>query len=304
MQKEKLISLVTQMYEELLDSINTQKHPTKAQVVSFMQDATDTIASINDNEMDSIEHAKSAFSNAYKDIASQSLSEYGITNERFEELAQMHQETIEECSLEEIDLGSIQNKFNDIQSHMSQEVQRANQVINQLNSKIKDLEKSSNIDSLTKIFNRRALSSYLRNICSKKGIPYELHLLILDIDDFKHINDTFGHIAGDKVLIFIANILKKTLRDGDKVFRYGGEEFVIILNRVDPNTCINITKRILSLISSNQLIYKGESLNVTMSIGTTKLYPHDTPDTLIARADKALYKSKQNGKNQMNTEMA
>jgi diguanylate cyclase (GGDEF)-like protein len=302
MQKEDLISLVTQMYEELIDNINVQEDPSKDQVVSFMQDATDSIASINDKDINSIEHAKLAFSNAYKEVAKQSLDEYGISNERFEELAQLHQETIEECSLEQIDMSSIQNKFNDIQSHMSKEVERANQVITKLTSKIKHLEKNSNIDSLTNVYNRRSLSSYLNNICSKKDIPYELHLLILDIDDFKKINDTFGHIAGDKILIFIANILKKTLRDGDKIFRYGGEEFVIVLNRIDTQSCMKISKRLLKLVSSNHLIYKGESINVTISIGATKYHPHDTPDTLIARADKALYKSKHNGKNQMNTE--
>jgi len=303
MQKEDLISLVTQMYEELIDSINAQEHPNKEQVVSFMQDATDTIININEEDIDSIEHAKSAFTNAYKEVASQSLTEYSITSERFEELAQMHQETIEECSLEQINLSSIQDKFTEIQSHMSQEVLRANDVINKLNSKIKYLEKSSNIDSLTKVFNRRALSSYLTQICEKKDIPYKLHLLMIDIDDFKTINDTFGHVAGDKILIFVSNILRKTLRDGDKVFRYGGEEFIVILNRVDMEACQKITQRMLNLISSNQLIYKGESLNVTVSIGTTQYHKDDTPDMLIARADKALYRSKQNGKNQINTEV-
>jgi diguanylate cyclase (GGDEF)-like protein len=183
------------------------------------------------------------------------------------------------------------------------EIERANSIITELTFQVKELEKNSNLDPLTKVFNRRALTTYLNNICEKDDIPYDLHLLVLDIDDFKIINDTYGHIAGDKTLIFIANILRKTLRDGDKVFRYGGEEFIIVLNRITPEVCLEISNRILGLVRSNQLIYKGNSLDVTMSIGATKYSKGDSPDSIIDRADKALYKSKSGGKNQMNMEI-
>jgi len=302
MKKDELKSLVKQMYEELLENIDSQENPNKEQVVTYLHDASNTIASICDDDIDTVEHAKLAFTNAYKEIADQSISYYKSTSGRFEELTLQHQETLDECSHIHIDLPSITEKFNEIQTHMSDEVARANNVISTLTSQIKALEKSSNLDSLTKVFNRRALTTYLEKVCSKKELAYELHLLILDIDDFKIVNDTHGHIAGDKILIFIANMLRKTLRDGDKIFRYGGEEFIIILNRIDKSTCKEITNRILNLIRSNQLIYKGNSLNVTMSIGATKYYTGDTPDSVINRADKALYKSKNNGKNQMNTE--
>jgi len=295
MKKEDLKSLVTEMYENLLERIDDEENATKEQVVDYLKDAVNVVSSINDSELDSISHAKSAFNNAYKEIAKQSLSSYKETNKKFEKLTQMHDDAIKE----HIDLDSITEKFNEIQTHMSDEVQKANKIITQLTKQVKSLEETSNIDSLTKVFNRRALTSYLNNVCSKTDTPYELHFLLLDIDDFKIINDKHGHIAGDKILIFIANILRKTLRDGDKVFRYGGEEFVIILNRIDENHCRQITQRLLTLVSENKLIYKGVSLNVTMSIGTTKLKNTDSPDTLFSRADKALYKAKENGKNQM-----
>ena len=303
MQKEDLKSLVTQMYEELINNINEQENPNKEQILTFLQDATSTISSIPDSKLDSIEHAKLAFTDTYKEIMHDSISSYKLTNETFEELSQVHQDAIDECGETQIDLAEITKKFNDIQSQMTKEVTRANEVITNLTDKVKELEKHSNLDALTKVFNRRALTTYLNTVCSKKSIAYELHLLILDIDDFKIINDTYGHIAGDKILIFIANMLRKTLRDGDKVFRYGGEEFVIVLNRINSQNCLEITNRLLHLIRSNQLIYKGNSLNVTMSIGATLYYDGDTPDELIARADKALYKSKNAGKNQMNSEL-
>ncbi|UCN01216.1 GGDEF domain-containing protein [Sulfurimonas sp. SWIR-19] len=303
MTKSDLKSLVTQMYHELLENIDTQQEPNKEQVITYLQDAVMTIQNINDGDIDSVEHAKLAFTNTYKEIANKTLLSYQHTNNKFAKLTQIHEETIHSYENQLIDMPSIKEKFDEIQNHMAKEVQRANQVISELSTQVKELEESSNLDSLTKIFNRRALDAYLQKLCAKKELEYELHILLLDIDDFKHINDKYGHVAGDKILIFVARLLRKTLRDGDKVFRYGGEEFLIILNRIDAKTCQKIAKRILTLISSNQLFYQGKSLKVTMSLGATMYYPGDTAETLINRADKALYKSKQNGKNQMHMEV-
>jgi len=303
MQKADLKSLVTQMYEELLKNIDDSESVSKEQVLHYLRDASSTISTLNDEHIDSSEHAREMFKNTYKEIAKKSLKSYENTNGNFQKLSKMQEETLHECEKIHIDYPSIKEKFDEIQTHMSKEVEKANSLITRLTKQVQELEESSNLDSLTKVFNRRALTSYLTTVCDKGNINSNLFLLILDIDDFKHINDTHGHIAGDKILIFIANILRKTLRDGDKIFRYGGEEFIITLNRIDEKKCTEIGHRLLQLISSNQLIYKGTSLNVTMSIGTTRYYPGDVPDKIINRADKALYKSKNSGKNQMNMEL-
>jgi len=303
MKKDYLKSLVTQMHEKLLDNIDTEDEASKEQVIAFLRDAIDVISDISEDTLDSNEHAKSAFDNAYKSIANKSISSYKHSNNRFEKLTQLHEETISSCSETAIDLPSLTEKFNEIQVHMIDEVKKANNIINQLSSQVESLERDSNLDSLTNVFNRRALSTHINNICSKKTLKYELHLLMIDIDDFKLINDRYGHIAGDKVLIFIAKMLKKILRDGDKIFRYGGEEFVVILNRIESIHCKKIATRILELIAGNKLIYKGESLNVTISMGTTIFTPGDTSDSLIARADKALYRAKETGKNRICTEV-
>lgn len=303
MKTNSLKSLVTQLYEDLLSKIDAQKEPNKEQVITYLQDAVMTIQNIDEDDLDSVEHAKLAFNNAYKEIANKTLSSYQNTNDRFAKLTKIHEQTVQNYENQLIDMPSIKEKFDEIQDHMSQEIQRANKVISELSVKIKELESRSNLDALTKIFNRRALDTYLKNVCDKKELKHELHVLLFDIDDFKRINDKYGHVAGDKILIFVANILRKALRDGDKVFRYGGEEFLIVLNRIDVTTCQKIAERILKLVSSNQLFYQGQSINVTMSIGATLFYPKDTPEMLINRADKALYKSKNNGKNQMNMEL-
>lgn len=302
MQKDDLKSLVTQMYENLLEKIDAQEDANKEQVINYLKDSVNVIETITDDDLDSMAHARAAFTNAYKELTSRSLLSYQNTNMRFEELAQMHEKTISECSMQEIDLSAITQKFNDIQAHMVDEVKKANTVITNLSNQVKILEETTNLDPLTKVYNRRALISYLDEMCSRDNMNYELHLLILDIDNFKLINDTYGHVAGDKVLVFIANIFRKTLRDGDKVFRYGGEEFVIVLNRLDNEHCEKITNRLLELVRKSKLIYKGKNLQVTMSIGATKYKQHDTPDTIVSRADKALYLAKKSGKDQMQVE--
>nr|WP_321265870.1 GGDEF domain-containing protein [uncultured Sulfurimonas sp.] len=303
MQKDELVSLANEMCKELLNIIDEEQEATKEQVANYLIESAQIIMNVNDEDVGNSGFAEALFHNAYKDIAKKSLSSYKNTNQNIEKITKLHERTLLECNSQHIDLPSLTNKFDEIQSHLIDEVKKANEIISQLTTQVKTLEEKSNLDSLTKVFNRRALSSYLENICSNDELPYEFHLLILDIDDFKIINDKHGHIAGDKVLIFIANILKKTLRDGDKVFRYGGEEFIIILNRVDDAHCKRISSRLLELVRGNKLIYKGEGLRVTMSIGTTRYTNGDTPDSIIARADKALYKAKESGKNQMNSEM-
>ena len=303
MQNDDLKSLVTQMYDDLLNYIDLEENTTKEQVVEYLKDAVNVLESLNEDEIDSIKHAKLAFTNAYKEIASKSISSYKDTSGKFKELTQMHEKTLNECHEQHINLPKLTKKFDDIQQHMNDEVIKANSIISQLTQQVKQLEETTQIDALTKVFNRRALIKYLEKICSTKRENYNPHLLILDIDDFKRVNDTHGHIAGDKILIFIANILKKTLRDGDKIFRYGGEEFVIILNRIDDAKCSSITLRLLELVRQNKLIYKGKNIQVTTSIGATKYRTGDTPDAFIARADAALYRAKVSGKNRMFSEV-
>ena len=299
MDKNKLKSLVTDMYENLLSRIEREDEASKELVVDYLKEATEVIANLNADQLNSITAQNHIYSDAYKKIAKESLASYKDTNAKFQELSSQHQDTLQECHLPHIDLPKITKKFNDIQRHMEDEVLKANTIISELTQQVKILEEKSNLDPLTKVFNRRALSSYLGKICAQTQVPQEFHLVILDLDDFKEINDTYGHLAGDKVLIFIANILKKTLRDGDKIFRYGGEEFIIILNRIDTIHCQKIVLRLLELVRSNKLIYKGENLQVTMSVGATKMRKDDTYETLLARADAALYQAKKNGKNQM-----
>lgn len=298
MHKNDLKALVDQIYENLIERIETNDTDSKEQILGYLKDAIEVISDLDMDKLDSIERAREAFKHSYKDLAKQSLSSYKYTSEKFQELNQLHEKALQECSTEHINLEDITNKFSEIQTHMTEEIKRANQVISDLTHKVQELEQTSNLDPLTKVFNRRALNSYLSNVFANKHTDYSFHLLMLDIDNFKKLNDSYGHITGDKILIFIASLLRKALRDGDKIFRYGGEEFTIILDRNSDEQAFNIATRLVKLIKANNLIYLGEQIVVTASVGMTKLLSTDTsPEDILSRADKALYISKSNGKN-------
>jgi len=298
-------SLIEEMCKNIHSFVNDNEEISKEHIVDYLRNSADLISNITNAEVSSYQISKNNFIEDYKEIAKNTLSSYKSTNDTFTELTSLNENVITECTkATQINLPDLTSKFSDIQTHMIDEVNKANSMISQLSAQVKDLETKSNLDSLTKVFNRGALNNYLSKLCSNDDLKYDVHLLIMDIDDFKNINDTYGHVAGDKILIFIANILKKTLRDGDKVFRYGGEEFVIILNRIEDQQCKVITNRILNLIGGNKLIYKGQNIGVTVSMGTTKYVNNDTQDSFVHRADNALYTAKRNGKNQVVMELA
>jgi len=297
MEKHELKSLVSNLFNDLNLQIDNEEHVSKEQLVNFFRDAAD-IFSVNDFKtiID-----KKLFKNIYKDIAKDSLDSYNKTNQYLDKLNKLQIETLNQCE-DSTDLYGHTQKFMSIQQNMAKEIQNAHDTISNLTTQIRILERNSNIDSLTKIHNRGSLNSYLSKVCAKKTKSLDMYLLMIDIDNFKNFNDTHGHVAGDKVLIFIASLLKKTLRDGDRVFRYGGEEFTIILNRINHEGCQIVLDRILKLIRKSKLSYGGNSFGVTISIGATVLRADDEPDVFIARADKALYRAKNNGRDRSEIE--
>ncbi len=300
MKKEELQQTVLAVLHYLKQKIPAQDPLTLEDAIAEVQ-KNETLFDDIDYKSSTLVQTLNHLTSEYKDIAIESINSFETSNKNIQKITKTHEKSFEklyETSSEgSIDMGAIKEKFSDMQEHIAKEVERANVEIAHLRQKVKLLEESSNEDPLTKTLNRRALTNYLHALCSKEIHTHDIHLLMLDIDNFKQINDKYGHIAGDKILIFIARILTKILREGDKIFRYGGEEFVIILNRIEENSCTKIAHRILELISGNTLVYKGETIRVTVSIGGTKLRPSDTPDEILNRADKALYEAKHAGKN-------
>lgn len=164
------------------------------------------------------------------------------------------------------------------------------------------LKEISISDPLTGIYNHNFFYKRLDeefDRASRYGMP--LSVVMMDIDNFKKINDTFGHRVGDKVLKKIADILKRSVRKSDMIARYGGEEFAEILTYTQKNGAAEEAERLRSLISELSFKDEGIDLKVTLSLGVAEYNPDNTADSgeLVNRADKALYKAKNAGKNRV-----
>lgn len=156
----------------------------------------------------------------------------------------------------------------------------------------KILEKQSSTDALTQLLNHRALYDKLHEINQKRHQNPAV-LAMMDLDDFKMINDTYGHLVGDEVLFETAQILKKYTHNNDFVGRYGGEEFLMVI--ADPNID-QVKTKLENIRKAIEKHFKDKNLNVTMSIGFAEKQK-DMINTWIQRADQALYKAKEEGKN-------
>lgn len=161
--------------------------------------------------------------------------------------------------------------------------------------KQKELQGLAMKDKLTGLYNRLKLDEVLVNELEKsKQYNHNLGVIILDIDFFKEVNDNYGHQIGDEVLIAISTELDKTLRFSDSIFRWGGEEFIILCLEVDKNSIERIAQNVRQKVES---IKHTKIKKLTISLGTTISNKTDTMDSIIKRADEALYLAKNSGRN-------
>lgn len=156
-------------------------------------------------------------------------------------------------------------------------------------------------DPLTGLGNRGALESALEHQWQvAQRYEQDMSVLMIDIDHFKNINDQFGHDVGDYVIKQVAKVINSTTRQTDLAFRYGGEEFLVILNKTNELGSNIIAERIRENIESLHLnSHEGHHIPVTASIGGCHLSPKMSTDILVKQADKSLYKAKENGRNQV-----
>jgi len=166
----------------------------------------------------------------------------------------------------------------------------------ELENKNKELAEISSVDGLTKISNRRALIEHLKTAAADPSASKKnLSVAIFDIDDFKRVNDTKGHVYGDQVLVEVAAIIDKSIRDSDLAGRYGGEEFMVIFSEADAEKAAGIAERIRVSIEKK---FIEEDLKITVS-GGIKQYRGEELTDFIKAADENLYKAKRTGKNRI-----
>ncbi|WP_164880822.1 GGDEF domain-containing protein [Aestuariirhabdus litorea] len=155
-------------------------------------------------------------------------------------------------------------------------------------------------DPLTGVGNRIAMDNALHHelqVTQRNEQP--LSLLLLDLDHFKKINDTFGHSAGDQALKHAADSIRHAIRDIDQVFRFGGEEFVIVLRNSNQECSTMVAERIRARLESMQCQFQGQEIPVTASIGVATYNDKETIRDTLQRADQALYKAKDQGRNRV-----
>ena len=160
-------------------------------------------------------------------------------------------------------------------------------------------------DGLTGLYNRVALQNWLGKALNSDGVADRRAdgevsvgcFALLDIDFFKRINDTQGHLYGDEVLLVFADLMRESFRFNDQLFRYGGEEFVAVLSETDLDTALTVLERFRTTISQHNFAQLNQ---VTVSIGVSEIFPQLQSGKLIERADKALYYGKNHGRNQVN----
>jgi len=164
-----------------------------------------------------------------------------------------------------------------------------------------EIIRQTRIDGLTKVFNRQHLDKKLQNEVQRaQRYNCLLSVIMIDIDDFKEVNDTHGHQMGDKFLKMIAKGIRETIRTNDFVGRYGGEEFIVVCVETGIDEALNIAERIRRVIEEQQIIGKKSlQIKVTASFGVAQFKEPEDFDSLVTRVDTALYKAKNEGRNRV-----
>ncbi len=177
-----------------------------------------------------------------------------------------------------------------------QQVEKTSQTLRQQNRSLKVL---SNTDSLTGLYNRQHLTNRLeRLLTASEEAQTPFAILMIDLDRFKALNDEYGHVAGDEAIRRIAEHIRDTLRKSDYAARFGGEEFVVLLPKVDAAHAFELAERLRLAVASTPVHFDDHKLRVTASIGVSSYPEHGSNgDLLFRRADAALYQAKDKGRN-------
>lgn len=204
------------------------------------------------------------------------------------------------------EISSLLDETRDMQSavsHLQARLYASNEEIEALKQEVVRAREEAISDALTGLANRKGLDDELAR-CLSQALETDTHpsLMIADIDLFKRVNDTYGHLFGDKVIRAVAHVIRQNVKGKDTASRYGGEEFVVLLPDTPPEGAAKVAETIRNAVENSRIknAENGDIIGkVTLSFGVTSFRPGDTASSLIERADKALYQSKQNGRNRV-----
>lgn len=180
------------------------------------------------------------------------------------------------------------------------ELQQARNTIQALEARLEQMSELAREDPLTKSLNRRGMMEALgREMNRSQRYRTPLCIALLDIDNFKQLNDTLGHQAGDNALVYLVSVIKATLRQMDVIARFGGEEFLLLLPNASLEHAMQAVTRIQRELTRSIFMHEHQRVLVTFSAGAALVAPDESQDTLIQRVDAALYRAKREGKNRV-----
>ncbi len=183
---------------------------------------------------------------------------------------------------------------------LASEITKTHKANAELQQALEQIEVLARVDALTGVFNRRHLIDALeqaRRKAARSGTAFSI--VMVDIDLFKKVNDTYGHLAGDGVLKGVASALTRTLRETDLCARYGGEEFMLLMEQTRSEQAVICAERVRTLIQQQKFDELADDHTVTASMGVAEFRPSETISEMIARADSALYRAKDAGRNRV-----
>jgi diguanylate cyclase (GGDEF)-like protein len=181
----------------------------------------------------------------------------------------------------------------DDRERLVEEISLLRAKVARLQERVEQLDQLAHQDSLINLPNRRGFTRELERLIARVDrYGVSAAMLFVDLDGLKMINDTFGHCAGDEALIQVAGLLSKGVRHSDVVARIGGDEFGILLESSDERDAQETAARLIEQISSCEVTHDGEALPLSVAIGVGMIDALDTPDSVMQRADEAMYRRK------------
>ncbi len=318
-------TMVSELEEKLSSEINLQEIP---EIISSLSDIT---LSVNrsmgeefsefllhiEKSLDGIGKALGCTQDSRSSTGSKSLQVDADIRKQMEDLSKNVEQASELAPLKKAVKSNIRTIF-----HQLDEFKRLNQIqdqslatqLKELVDKVARMENESEkieeqltqhlersyLDQLTQVPNRAAYETRLEDEFQRwKRYGHPLSLMVCDVDYFKKINDTYGHLAGDKVLKVLGTNLAKSFRKTDFVARYGGEEFVILLPETTMDAAIEKAEEIRRMVAALAFHFKDQDVNITASLGVSAFSKDDVPSQVFERADQALYKAKGAGRNRV-----
>lgn len=264
---------------QLKQSLSEVRATLKQMVVSFV-DELGKLSETTGDYHDSIEH----------------LSQQIRRTDDVNQLNQLLEEVLRETR--DVQASTLRSRQEVLDAR--QKVDEVQRKAAQLEAELQQVSEQVQTDYLTGTLNRRGLKeAYDRELAIAERENTPTSIALLDIDNFKELNDNFGHQIGDRILAHLATLIKDTVRPGDRVSRYGGEEFLILLPNADINQAIAVLTRLQRALTKHFFLHEDAPLLITFSTGVTRHLPGETQDAVITRADQALYQAKRNGKNRV-----